>query len=128
MEPVALVTLLALLEYFIFGALVGRARNKTGVQAPAMTGHPLFERYNRVHQNTLEQLVVFVPALWLFSRYWSPLVAAGLGLVFVIGRAIYLKGYIADPAKRVTGVIIGAIAQVILLLGGTVGAVRAWLT
>jgi len=67
MEFVAFVIALALLEFAVFGMLVGWARGKYGVAAPAVSGHPVFERYFRVHQNTLEQLVAFVPAMWLLS-------------------------------------------------------------
>jgi glutathione S-transferase len=127
MEPVAIVLTLALLEYFVFGVLVGRARGQYGVEAPATTGHPIFERYHRVHQNTLEQLAIFVPALWLFGVYVSPGVAALLGLVFIAGRIVYLRGYVEDPKKRSTGTLITLLAQAALLLGGGVGALLAWL-
>ena len=103
MEPVAVVILLALVEYVAFGGLVGRARGKYGVNAPAVSGHEVFERYFRVHQNTLELLVVFVPAMWLFGTYVNPTWAALLGLVFVVGRVLYLLGYVKDPAKREIG-------------------------
>jgi uncharacterized membrane protein YecN with MAPEG domain len=127
MEPVAIVIALALLEYFAFGVLVGRARTQYGVEAPAITGHPVFERHFRVHQNTLEQLVIFIPAVWLFGAYVSPRAAAGLGLVFIVGRFVYLRGYVEDPKKRSTGTLITFAAQVILLVGGAIGALFAWL-
>jgi uncharacterized MAPEG superfamily protein len=127
MEPVAIVLALALIEYFAFGILVGRARGQYGVEAPATTGHPVFERYHRVHQNTLEQLVIFVPALWMFGVYVSAPVAALLGLVFIAGRFVYLRGYVQDPKKRSTGTMITLLAQAILLVGGAVGALLAWL-
>ena len=125
MEWVALVTVLALIEYFVFGMLVGRARVAHGVKAPATTGHPLFERYNRVHQNTAEQLWVFLPSLWLFARYLHAPTAALLGLVWIVGRVLYLRGYVADPEKRTLGFAIGALASLALLLGSLVGVVRA---
>jgi uncharacterized membrane protein YecN with MAPEG domain len=127
MEPVAIVIVLALLEYFAFGVLVGRARTQYGVDAPAITGHPVFERHFRVHQNTLEQLVIFIPAAWLFGAYVSPLAAAGLGLVFIVGRFVYLRGYVEDPKKRSTGTFITLVAQATLLVGGGIGALLAWL-
>ena len=122
MEFVAFVIALALLEYAVFGMLVGRARGKYRVAAPAISGHPVFERYFRVHQNTLEQLAAFVPAMWLFGTYVSPTWAAWLGLVFVVGRAVYLVGYVADPAKREIGFALSALPVVILLLGALWGA------
>jgi hypothetical protein len=62
MDFVAVVAALALLEYLIIGTLTGQARGRYGVKAPAVTGHPIFERWMRVQQNTIEQLVVFLPA------------------------------------------------------------------
>jgi glutathione S-transferase len=125
MNLVAIVIGFALIEYFVFGLLVGRARGQYGVAAPAMSGHPIFERYMRVHQNTLEQLVVFVPAMLIFGVYVSGTIAALLGLVWIAGRALYLRGYVADPARRSTGFALTALPQLILLLGGIVGAVLA---
>ena len=73
---VNLVTLCALLEYFVFAWLVGKARVQYGVKAPATSGHEVFERYFRVQQNTLELLIVFVPGLWIAAQYWDPRVMA----------------------------------------------------
>jgi uncharacterized MAPEG superfamily protein len=122
MHLVNFVIALALLEYFVFSTLVGRARGKYNVPAPAISGHPVFDRYFRAHQNTLEQLVIFVPSMLIFSRVFDPRIAAGLGVVFIVGRALYFRGYVADAAKRGTGFLIGALAQVALLLGSLVGA------
>lgn len=122
MAAVAIVVVLALIEYTWFGFLVGRARGRAGIAAPAITGDPIFERYMRVQQNTLEQLVVFVPAMFLFGYYVNAWVAALIGLVFIAGRALYLRLYVADPARRGPGVLISMLAQVVLLLGGGIGA------
>jgi uncharacterized membrane protein YecN with MAPEG domain len=127
MEIVAVVIVLALLEYVVFGMLVGRARARYGVKAPAVTGHEIFERYFRVHQNTLELLVVFVPAIWLFGTYVSPAWAALLGLVFVAGRVLYLQGYVRDPAKREAGFGLSVLPVLVLLVGTLWGAARAFL-
>jgi uncharacterized MAPEG superfamily protein len=124
MEPVAVVILLALLQYVVFGMLVGRARGRYGVKAPAVTGHEIFERYFRVHYNTLELLVAFVPAIWLFGTYVSPAWAAGLGLVYLVGRVLYLRGYVADPAKREIGFGLSVLPIIVLLVGGLWGAAR----
>jgi uncharacterized MAPEG superfamily protein len=126
MELIAVVTILALLEYTVFGALVGVHRNRSGVQAPAISGEAIFERHFRVHQNTLEQLIVFIPALWIFGRFVSAPIGALLGLLFIVGRAIYQRGYVADPAKRSTGALVTFATNAILLLGGLVGALVAW--
>jgi len=124
MEYVAMVILIALVEYAVFGGLVGRARGKYGVHAPAVSGHPVFERYFRVQQNTLEQLVVFVPAIWLFGTYVDATWAALLGLVFVVARVLYLVGYVKDPAKREVGFALSSISVVALLLGALWGVAR----
>jgi uncharacterized membrane protein YecN with MAPEG domain len=123
MEPVvALVVLLALLEYIVFGMLVGRARGRYGVKAPAVAGHEIFERYHRVHQNTLELLVVFVPATWLFGAFVNANWAALLGLVYIAGRILYLRGYITDPSKREIGFGL-SVLPIIVMVGGALWAV-----
>jgi uncharacterized membrane protein YecN with MAPEG domain len=124
MEPVAIVIVIALLEYVVFGALVGRARGRYGVKAPATSGHEVFERYFRVHYNTLELLVAFVPAMWLFGSYVSPTWAALLGLVFVVGRMLYLLSYVKDPAKREIGFGLSVLPIGVLLIGALWGAAR----
>jgi glutathione S-transferase len=123
MAIVNIVIGLALIQFFAFGALVGRARAKYGVPAPAMSGHEIFERYNRVHYNTMEQLVIFVPAMLLFGYYVSAPVAALLGLVFIVGRTVYLGAYVADPARRGAGFGLTVLPNTILLLGGLGGAI-----
>ena len=123
MEYVAIVTALALLQVFVFAFQVGQARQKTEVNAPAMSGSPEFDRAFRAHQNTVEQLVIFVPALWMFAYYVRPDVAAGVGLVFVIARQVYRNAYVGDPANRGKGFGLGALSMMILLIGGMVGAI-----
>jgi glutathione S-transferase len=127
MDLVYLVIILALIEYQVFGALVGRARATYGVKAPAVTGPEEFERVFRVHQNSLECLVIFLPAVWLFGRYLSPLWAAVLGVVFIIGRAVYARGYIAAAEKRGPGAGITGITCIILSIGALVGVIMALL-
>jgi uncharacterized MAPEG superfamily protein len=122
MEIVHVVIALALLQFFIFGGFVGRARAMTGIDAPAVTGDPVFERYNRVHYNTMEQLVLFVPGMLLFGHYVNALAAAILGLVFILGRTIYFRAYISDPAKRGLGFGLTMFPTAVLLLGGLGGA------
>lgn len=115
---------LALLQYLLFGGAVGWARGKFGVHAPATSGHETFERYYRVHMNTLELLVVFVPALPLFAHYVSARWAVALGLVFVVGRFVYFAGYVKDPKKRGLGFALSYLPTVVLLLGGLGAAIR----
>lgn len=115
---VAIVTLLALLMYFWMSLQVPFARRKSGIRAPAMTGDPLLERTIRAHYNTLEWLPIFLPAMWIFAIYWSDLVAAALGLVWIVGRIIYQVGYVAEAEKRAAGFLIQFLAVAVLLLGG----------
>ena len=122
MDLVSLVVGLALLEYLVFGMLAGKARGEHVVEAPAIVGHPDFERKYRVHQNTLEQLVIFVPSILLFQLFWNPNLAALMGLVFIVGRILYYRGYVKDPAKRTLGFAVGFLAQAVLLLGTLLGA------
>jgi glutathione S-transferase len=114
---VAIVTLLALLTYFWMGLMVGRARARCGISAPCMTGDPVLERTIRAHYNTLEWLPLFLVPMWLFAIYWSDLVAAIVGLIWIVGRILYQLGYVADPKKRETGFMIQALAVGVLLFG-----------
>jgi uncharacterized MAPEG superfamily protein len=121
MEPVAIVCAIALLQFVYFSILVGKARGTHGVEAPATTGHPVFERHFRVQQNTLEQLVVFVPALWMFAYYVNVTAAAALGGVFILGRFLYAASYVSDPGRRGAGFAIGMLASLALVIGSLVG-------
>ena len=123
MELAAIVGLLALIEYWLFLILTGQARGRFGVAAPATHGHPVFERYFRVQMNTLEQLALFLPALAIFSWTVSPRWGAAVGLLFIVGRALYARGYIQDPAKRGPGFLLTLISNGILVFGGLIGLV-----
>jgi uncharacterized membrane protein YecN with MAPEG domain len=125
MAYVHIVTALALLQFIVFGFKVGAARGRYGVKAPAITGNEIFERLFRVQQNTLEQLIAFLPGIYLFSRYFNPLVAAALGVVYLIGREVYAYTYTKDPSKREVGYGMTFLPMVILVVGGLIGAVRA---
>jgi uncharacterized MAPEG superfamily protein len=125
MPYVHIVILLALVEFFYFSLLVGRARGRYNVPAPATTGNEMFERYFRVHMNTLELLVLFIPSILLFGQYFSPYVAAALGVVFLIGRLVYLSAYVKEPKKREVGFGLSMVPIVILVIGAIIGAVRA---
>jgi uncharacterized MAPEG superfamily protein len=122
MAYVDIVTALALLQFIVLGFKVGKARGRYGIKAPAITGNEIFERHFRVQQNTLEQLIVFLPGLYLFSHYFSPRVAASLGLVYLVGREIYAVTYVKDPAKRSLGYALTFLPTVILTIGGLFGA------
>ncbi len=120
----ALVTILALLVYAWNFMQAGQARGKHKIQAPATTGHPEFERKLRIQQNMIEQLIVFLPSLWIFCLTLQPLIGAILGLIFVFGRILYSAAYASDPAKRSLGFGLGALPTVILLIGALVGVIR----
>jgi glutathione S-transferase len=114
---VAIVTLVALLVYFGMALQVARTRTRLGIFAPVMIGDPVLERTIRAHTNTLEWLPIFLPSLWLFAVYWSDLVAATVGAVWIVGRIIYFRGYIIEADKRRPGFFIQALAVGVLLLG-----------
>ena len=117
-----LVLCLAVLMYVWLLVNVGRARKKYGVSSPAVTGNEDFERVFRAQQNTLENMVMFVPLLYSFSRYVSPAWGALLGLVWVIGRVWYAIGYYAPTGKkRSPGFMLSAFALLLMLLGTLLG-------
>ncbi len=121
----ALATLLALIVYFMTSVGVARARVKYNVPAPATTGDPQFERRFRVQMNTLEWLPIFLPALWIAAGYWDSRIIAAIGVVWIIGRFMYMEGYIAEAGKRSMGFMVQGIATLILLIASIAGAVMA---
>ena len=125
MELVALVILVAILEYMVFSGYVGWARGKYGISAPAVSGNPEFERYYRVQMNTLEQLIVFIPAILVFSYFGNPTWGAAIGVLFIVGRPIYFVTYVKDPSKRTLGFMLGFLANAVLVIGGLVAIVRS---
>ncbi|TCO71011.1 MAPEG family protein [Chromatocurvus halotolerans] len=120
----ALVTLLLLMQYLTFSMLVGRERLRHDIRAPAVTGHESFERAYRVQMNTLEQLVVVVPAMWIVAGFFFlPIAAPLLGLAFFAGRVLYRNAYIRDPQSRTMGMAIGMLSMLgllVLALWGTI--------
>ena len=125
MEIVAIVAALAVIEYVVLTILTALARARYEVEVPATVGHPIFERYFRVQQNTLEQLITFFPGLALFAYFVSPTWAAGIGVVFVIGRGLFAWGYVTDPPRRGPGFLVSWLSNIALILGGLIGAVLA---
>jgi glutathione S-transferase len=125
MHFVELVAVLAVLQFISFGALTGNARRISGLKAPAVTGHPTFERMYRVQMNTLEVLVAFLPALFLAAKYWSPIFIAGLGVVYLVGRVIFWRAYITDPSKRALGFILSMLPTMILAVLALIGVVMS---
>jgi uncharacterized MAPEG superfamily protein len=126
MNYVHIVAVLAVLQFLLFGILVGRARAKHGIKPPATSGNEHFERAFRVHANTLEQLVGFLPALLIASLYWPNAIIAGIGAIYLVGRFLYRQLYLADPAKRRLGFLLTVIPTFILLAAALAGAIARY--
>ena len=124
MDYVVIVVVLALVQYSAFGILVGTARGKYNVPAPAIGGDPTFERYFRVQQNTAEQLIMFLPAIFLSAYLWNPQISAGLGVVYLVGRMLYLRSYVSDPKSRGAGFALTFLPSAIMLIASLIFAVR----
>lgn len=116
MAYVIIVTVLLLIQYTFFAMRAGMARGKAEIMAPATSGDEHYERCNRVHLNTLEQMAVTLPAMWVCATFFRADVAAGLGLVFLIGRFLFSAAYINAPESRAPGMVIGFLANIALLL------------
>ena len=123
MNYVDIVAVIAVLQLIFFSVLVGSARGKYGVSAPAVVGHELFERAYRVQMNTLEVLVAFLPALFLAAKYWPQPAIAGIGAIYVLGRSIYWRAYMGAPKSRGLGFGLSVLPVLVLLLAALVGAV-----
>jgi uncharacterized MAPEG superfamily protein len=123
----ALITVLAtvLFGYTVF--LVGRARGRHAIHAPATSGHPDFDRVFRAQMNTLEQLPVFLPVLWLATLWFDPQYAAWLGYAWLVGRLWYVVGYVKDARLRSPGFLVGSLAQLGLMGMALWGIGRAFL-
>jgi glutathione S-transferase len=124
MEAVAIVSVLALMQFFWFGFEVGKMRVKHACKAPSITGAPEFERMFRVQQNTMEQLVMFIPTIWMFGYLVNPLWGAGMGVVYLVGRAIYRVAYVKDPKSRSLGFMLSFLPTTIMMIWVLVEAVR----
>ncbi|WP_340676606.1 MAPEG family protein [Paraglaciecola sp.] len=122
MNYVHIVAALAIFQFIFFGVKVGQARGKYNVAAPATSGHDMFDRAFRIHMNTLEQLVGFLPALFMASVYWSNAYIAMIGAVYIVGRFVYQKSYLADPKKRSLGFALTILPTFVLLVAAIAGA------
>ncbi|MGH8206002.1 MAG: MAPEG family protein [Steroidobacteraceae bacterium] len=125
MALTALISVLAVLQLMFFGILVGNARHRYNVVAPAVSGNETFERYFRVQMNTLELMVMFLPALWLAGLYVRPLWTTVLGVIYLIGRLLYWRGYVTAPAKRGAGFGLSMLPILVLLAIALVGSIIA---
>jgi glutathione S-transferase len=127
MNAIVSITVLSLMQFFFFSALVGKARAKLGIKAPAMNGPEAFERLVRVHLNTMERLVMFVPLLWMAAQFWNPLWVAAAGVLFLVGRVLYWRGYVLSPEQRSLGNVFTVVSIALLLLANLVGLGKALL-
>lgn len=128
MPVTAGITILAVIFYMVTAWRVGTMRERHNIAAPAVTGHPEFERAYRVQMNTLEAMPVFLPMLWIATVWFTrvPLLAPALGLVWIVGRIVYMQAYLADPSKRSLGFTISTLATVALLILAIAGVVMSW--
>jgi len=122
MEATVIITILALAQFMLFSIQVGSMRGKHGVKAPATTGHPEFERMFRVQQNTMEQLVVFIPTLWIYGYLVNWFWGAAIGLVFIVGRFIYRASYVKDPDSRGIGFTLTFLPTAVMLVWALIDA------
>lgn len=124
MNYVDLISVLAIFQLIFFSVLVARARGTYGIKAPAVSGNEMFERAYRVQMNTLELLVAFLPALFVAAKYWPQAYVAGAGAVYLLGRFVYWRSYVAAPASRGIGFGLSLLPILALLIGCLVGIVR----
>jgi|TARA_B100001059_G_C17708677_1_gene514216 uncharacterized membrane protein YecN with MAPEG domain len=117
MELIAIITVMILIQTLFFGFEVGKARGKYNIKAPAVSGDENFDRHYRIHQNTIEQIIIFIPSLWLFGYFVNNNVAAALGVLFIIGRLVFRNAYLKNPASREIGFMMGFLPMAICLLG-----------
>ena len=127
MHYVELVGILAVVQYLGFALLAGRARGLSGLKAPAMTGDIGFERMHRVQMNTLEVLVLFLPALYLAAKYWPASFVAIAGAIYIIGRIVYWRAYMVAPQSRTLGFALSIGPCLVLLVASLIGAIRSML-
>ena len=126
MKYTALVTAASVVLTFVLSLRVGKMRQEHGVKAPATSGHPEFERANRIHQNTIEQIVLFLPLLWLGLYVLGDALTGLIGAVWIVGRIVYANAYTRDPAARQIGMLITFLPTVVLLLATLWGILQGF--
>ena len=122
MEPLVLVLMLILLQTLYFGIEVGRARQRLGIEAPAVSGDDEFDRYFRAHQNSLEQLIIFLPAVIVTAYLGYFITCVVCGVFYLLGRAIYFRSYVKEPKKRTLGFVLSFFSSVILIMTSLVSS------
>ena len=120
----ALMTLFAVLWLLFTAFMVGRARGKYKVPAPATTGDPAFERAFRVQMNELENLVAFLPAMWIFAWFGNPRLAALACAVYLVGRVAFAVGYWRQARQRRHGYTISMMTMAITWVAALVAVLR----
>jgi glutathione S-transferase len=125
MAWVELVAVLAALQLLFFGVQSAKARAASGLKAPAMVGDARFERMHRVQMNTVELLLVFYPALLVAALHWPAWAVAALGAVYLVGRMVYWRSYLRDPATRTFGFTLSIAPIAILLILALLGSLWA---
>jgi glutathione S-transferase len=118
---VMLIVVLAVIEVMVLGFLVARGRDRYGVPAPATSGHPDWERLNRAHQNSLEQLVLFIPLFLAYCFNTGLQTGIVLGLVYLLARIVYAVGYVRSSERRAAGAFLTFAVQVWLAVGAVIG-------
>ena len=122
MEPLILVVMLILLQALYFGIEVGRARQRLGIEAPSVSGNDEFDRYFRAHQNSLEQLVVFLPAVLVTAYLGYSITCVVCGVFYLVGRSIYFRSYVKEPKKRTLGFVLSFFSTIILIMTSLVSS------
>ena len=117
----SLITLLTVLLMLGLAFNVGRARGKYHVKAPAVSGHELFERAYRVQMNTIENVLLFFPALWLYAIFIGDKGAGDSGVIWLVARVWYAFAYQHNPAKRGLGFLISILVVAGLWTGAAYG-------
>ena len=112
---------IALLVYYFTLFKAGIARGKFQIKAPSHDGPEEYVRHVRVHHNTLEHLVLFLPGLWLFSFAVDPIWATIIGILWPIGRIRYALSYYKDAEKRGPGLYLSMPPIYIYVLGSFIG-------
>ena len=121
MEYTAIIILVALMQFTFFTIRTGLARITYGVKAPSTAGNETWGRLYRIQQNTMEQLIVFIPGMVIFAMYVSETWALLPGIVFIVGRGLYSFKYLKDPASRVTGMALTFLSTIGLAVAGLIG-------
>ena len=121
MEYAVIIILLALLQYTYFSISAGIKRDTYEVEAPMISGNEIWQRHFRVQQNTLEQLIIFIPGMLAFSVYVSATWVVLPGVVFLVSRQLYAYLYVKEPKSRAPGFVPSFLSSMVLVFGSLIG-------